>query len=273
MVWVARKVVIGLEGSERTVGFFRQAEASDFEWFKAIDGRSGYVPDYFDIDGFTARFNRPPYGGEIGCAASHYEVIKSFADGEGDSSDWMIVAEDDARFTSDFSKIWKRCLPKGTSPMLVSFAAGFSLPGKRHLGCMSQKLCSVSLFSKIVGWAGAYPYVCGYVYGELWGAGLYAINRVAARNYVALVGKHGIQWQADSYHLWASPCDIRVLLVRPSLAAWEGETSIDISHAPDEDSLQYKGIKDRVKRSIALRSRVGLIPRIVKCTLRDFKSR
>ncbi|MGV3246343.1 glycosyltransferase family 25 protein [Rothia sp. 11254D007CT] len=252
---IKKFVVISLADSPRLEGFQKSNWGLEFEVFDAIDTRQGHVPDDFNIDEYRKRTLKDPRPAEVGCAISHYRVIKEFAEQEGEGGDFMLVAEDDARAVAGFSEKLNNILAtKGKKDIVVLSEPIF--------GSMKNlKYYAMSLMAKNL--PGGYR--MGHYADRLAGAGLYLISRESCIKYVAQVKKAGgVSWVADEYNVSPSATAIElpfhvldVQVVRPGLADWEGETTIhDI-----EGYNQFKQWK-LAEHSISVSGVMGLMEKV-----------
>lgn len=274
---ITSRVVIALPGSDRLVGFQAQPGASSFEVFEAFDGRQGAVPPFFDVRAFEARYGVPARGGEIGCAASHYLALKAFARAPGRDSDLLLVCEDDARWTSVFWRTLRRIerLPGNLTYVLLSDVLG--VPNGRALYSHSEKNGRLSLLAWPVGWCAGAPRRLGYVGGTVWGTGCYLISRACARRYVEHVGRSSISWKADDYRVWSRDVGVRILLLRPGLCSWDGETTIGSpAFAVVDDSSRdgaREGLVQRVRSRLAVGTRARRLRESLHVARQDLASR
>lgn len=273
---ITSRVVIALPGSERLTGFMAQPGAESFEVFEAFDGRQGAVPPFFDVGAFESRYGVPARGGEIGCAASHYLAIEAFARGPGQDSDLLLVCEDDARWTAVFWRTMRRIEAAPLRLTYVVLADGLGAPNGRSLYSLSEKHARLSLLVWPVGWCAGTFRRLGYVGGTVWGAGCYLINRACARRYVEWVGRSGLSWKADDYDVWSNEVGVRILLVRPGLCSWEGETTIGsptflVRQDPRHET--HGGLVTRVRTRLALGTRLRRLREAARVTCQDLAHR
>lgn len=229
---IIRRVVIALPDSTRLSGFRAQPGGEDFEVFDAIDNRSGSVTERFDVERFRDFFQRDPRPGEIGCTLSHMGVMRSFAEEVGADHDLLLVAEDDARLVEGFESIVGRLTHHVPVTSLVVLADPYGPAGRRDrsVGSKSEHFVQVSLFARRF----RCPAQGGVVTMGRWsagltGMGLYLVTRSAARGIVrSLEDRYrGRPWWLADYHgFYRDDLGIDVLAVRPNLADWEGESSI-----------------------------------------------
>lgn len=221
---VAKAVVISLADSPRLEGFQKSNWGVDFEVFDAVDTRQGYVPEDFNVDEYKKRALKDPRPAEIGCAISHYRVIKEFAEEPGNPGDFLLVAEDDARAVDGFlGKLNSVLSAKGKKDIVILSEPIFG-------SIKNLKYYAMSLTAKIL--PGGYR--MGHYADRLAGAGLYLISRESCVKYVAQVKKAGgVSWLADEYNVSPSESSVELpfhvldlQVVRPGLADWEGETTI-----------------------------------------------
>lgn len=250
---IIRRVVIALPDSTRLSGFRAQPGGEDFEVFDAIDNRSGSVTERFDVERFRNFFHRDPRPGEIGCTLSHMGVMRSFAEEVGADHDLLLVAEDDARLVEGFESIVGRLTHHVPVTSLVVLADPYGPAGRRDrsVGSKSEHFVQVSLFARRF----RCPAQGGVVTMGRWsagltGMGLYLVTRSAARGIVrSLEDRYrGRPWWLADYHgFYRNDLGIDVLAVRPNLADWEGESSIQ-----DDEHVGWRAVNDREASHVGL---------------------
>ena len=250
---IIRRVVIALPDSTRLSGFRAQPGGEDFEVFDAIDNRSGSVTERFDVERFRDFFQRDPRPGEIGCTLSHMGVMRSFAEEVGADHDLLLVAEDDARLVEGFESIVGRLTHHVPVTSLVVLADPYGPAGRRDrsVGSKSEHFVQVSLFARRF----RCPAQGGVVTMGRWsagltGMGLYLVTRSAARGIVrSLEDRYrGRPWWLADYHgFYRNDLGIDVLAVRPNLADWEGESSIQ-----DDEHVGWRAVNDREASHVGL---------------------
>ena len=188
---IKKAVVIALSDSTRLAGFMESNWGINFEVFEAVDTRDGSVPDDFNLELFKKRTQRDPRPGEMGCAVSHYHVIKEFVASGGGDQDIMLVAEDDARPVDDFLKKLNNLLKIRQKNEIVLLSEPI-FGGTKNL-----KYYAMSLLSKSLGDG----HRVGHYADRIAGTGLYLISREACRKFVSQVEKAGgVSWVADEYN-------------------------------------------------------------------------
>ncbi|NHQ58088.1 glycosyltransferase family 25 protein [Micrococcus luteus] len=242
---IIRRVVIALPDSTRLSGFRAQPGGEDFEVFDAIDNRSGSVTERFDVERFRDFFQRDPRPGEIGCTLSHMGVMRSFAEEVGADHDLLLVAEDDARLVEGFESIVGRLTHHVPVTSLVVLADPYGPAGRRDrsFGSKSEHFVQVSLFARRF----RCPAQGGVVTMGRWsagltGMGLYLVTRSAARVIVrSLEDRYRGRpwWMADYHGFYRDDLGIDVLAVRPNLADWEGDSSIQ-----DDEHVGWRAAND-----------------------------
>lgn len=250
---ITKAVVIALEDSPRIKGFLASDWGVSFEVFPAVDTRQGDFLESFNAEEFTQRYGRSPRSGEVGCVMSHFSIIEKFAAEEGQDSDLILIAEDDARPTHDFRFSLTQLLDGPASWDLALLSEPIYGSEK------TLKYYALSPRARRIGNGHRF----GHFYDKIAGAGLYLMSRAACRVYVTNARKmNGISWVADDFGFFKDTAplpnpfeglDIRV--VRPGLADWEGETSIQ---EPTEYATyaQRKLEKMRLPRISELPSRI-----------------
>lgn len=275
---ITSRRVVALADSSRVEGFWAQPAAAGFTVFTAYDGRTGSTPDDFDRAGFEARRGMAPSGGEVGCAVSHYRLLKEFAEQDGEDSDLILVAEDDARFGPDFELVLDNILGRISSFDCIILASPFDDAGSRPLSSIGARLTQLSLLASPVGPKGRlWCYRVGAYWGSAWGTGLYLMRRSAARRYVDLAALiQGIEWVADESSYWAPLARIRMACVVPNIAGWEGPSTIretsDIA-AAHERAQRRRGRVEAFRSLIAIRTRWRFFRRQLAGTGRDLNGR
>lgn len=220
--------VISLPGSDRILGFKKEINKYKFNVFDAFDGRFEKIPEFYSREKYFELMGEYPSPGEIGCAVSHFLVMKEFAEQKGDDDDLILIAEDDARIAERYEWVidyvahnvdWRK-----TKLALLANQIG---AGKRNHNSSVQKLAILRIRSRIIGWSRKYPFMLGNVIGHTNCAGLYLVSRGACQEYVSKI-KSGekIFYPADFFHLvfpdhWRS-----IKVVRPGIADFEGESTI-----------------------------------------------
>lgn len=149
------------------------------------------IPATFDGDTFKAIKGRMPNLGEVGCALAHIEAYKIFL---SDTSDWLVVLEDDALLDDDFVQ-FIRHVDTQHSTYPVSFLLGHSKTKKSNLWVqrLKQPLGGKLKFSTLVFGQNHWVSRCGV------GTVGYIINRKAAE---ILISKHRAYWLADDWKLF-----------------------------------------------------------------------
>lgn len=233
-----KSVVLSLSGSDRREGFFHADWGGlDFEVFDAVDTRGGMVPPEFNYESFVRRYGHDPRPGEMGCAVSHYLILKEFAEESGSLDDLILVAEDDARPIPEFPELLKRILSGG------GYVTDLLLLSEPIFGSQKNMKCyAMSIGARRLG-AGRRA---GHFIDKAAGTGLYLMTRRASRQFVEATERAGgVSWVADDYLTQATlvpmpnpfeGMDIKV--VRPGLADWEGETTI-------QDPMGYEVFRQR----------------------------
>lgn len=229
---IVEKKVISLEDSARTSQFLEQADASEFEVFRAFDARGGNGLEYLDDkkfrDSHKGYFPRPA---EIGCAISHLKVIEEFSSKPGNPDDLLLVCEDDAYFTEDFNEVFNKIVESNVhfDYLILADAHGFeSYQTVMNYPGLSSHL---SLRSKIFKGKTRRCYRLGRFLGNPWGAGCYVISRKAATKYIGFWKSQpeGFWWFSDDYEIWPDKSDVDIKLVKPALARF------DTIRTPEED--------------------------------------
>lgn len=279
---VARRV-ISLPDSPRRTAFEGNGAASTFTFFDAFDARRGGGEQLFDVEAYAREEGRAPLGGEIGCAISHYLVMREFAEGSGAADDLMLVAEDDVVFSTHLEPVLHKVASLMRAGDLALLADPYGEMDVRDRRKRSERDVQLSLLARPVGGRHPAHFLFGHYEGEPAGAMLYAVSRRAAALYCAFVAQQGrIQWAADDYRRWALPAGIDVRVLKPNLVSCRGPSEIGVTddrHTPvltgppgrapgdEEDFLQS------IKSFIGLRTR-GLIYRgMVRATISDVRRR
>ena len=245
---VVQRTVIALDGSPRLPGFLAQRSARGFEVFDAVDNRAGQFTHLFDVERFQQRFGREPRPGEIGCTLSHLAVLRAFCEMPGGDGDFLLVAEDDARFVDDFHEVVERVARRVTGPSMVVLADPYGPPGRRDRSwrSASEHFVQLSVMAASFPRRGPRQNVrVGRWSRGLAGASAYLVTRSAATRIIrCLDGEFDGRpwWVADFHGFYRDHVGVDVLAVRPNLAGWEGESSIqDGDHQAWRDGQQEPG--------------------------------
>ncbi|WP_071893903.1 glycosyltransferase family 25 protein [Neomicrococcus aestuarii] len=275
---IVKRIVISLADSPRIQGFLVQDQAKGFQVFDAYDGRKYDGREYFDAQRAFETLGSTPTGPQIGCAISHRLVIEEFADEEGDGQDLLLVAEDDARFITDFSKIVDNSLKKVGSVELLLLAeawndrdAGVTLSVRRNPSMLMANMSLLARFSGKSKWS--FRHRIGHTFGSVWGTGLYLISRRAAKKYKNHFAADGrTHWIADDYKYWANLSQIDVMLCRPGLATWEGVSSITpIKSTTESTSGSTRSLFGVISKRAAPRTRVRRALRSIAGTIAEVR--
>lgn len=274
---ISSRRVIALADSTRINDFLAQPQAAGFTIFPAIDGRfdASTVEPYFDFQ--TARhrwgYEMPP--SHAACAASHYLVIAEFAAQSGSSRDFLLVAEDDARFTPRFARVVERVVNSNTPVELVVLADGFGEGERASFVGPSVASASLSWLASAF-WVSGRMFRFGIYRGAVQGTGLYLVSRSAARKYVSFVEESGkLFWPADWFHYWAVGAKIETLLLRPGIATWEGESTLGHAASLDLYEQRTAGQKESLRGRVTFFGRLGVrvVRRSLRATFNDVSAR
>ena len=234
---IKERRVIALPDSERLAGFLSQAAAERFVIHEATDNRQGRESRRFDAVAFMEHFSRAPLPAEIGCTLSHLDVLRQFGEAPGCAGDLVLVAEDDARFVHSFEQALSAIEPHVPESALVVLADPYGPGGvrDRSLESRSEYFVQLSLLATRLGQsAGIKGLQIGRWSAGLTGTGAYLATRCAAQRITRFVADQcdGLPWWMADYHgVYRDHIGIDVLAVRPNLADWEGDSSIqDESH-------------------------------------------
>lgn len=271
-----RRVVISLPGSNRIDSFMAQPMAKGFEVFEAIDGRLQESQYNFSMKRYMNYYQHPPTPGQVGCAISHFRVIRSFAVTEGPPSSTLLVAEDDSRFGMDFPGVLGKINKNGPFDIGVLADRKPTNPRaafQRMLMAESQ----LSLFSKFI----ATPsriYRFGRFEGDPYCAALYVITRHGARKFIAETElRGGLPWTvADDWALFRDQYGMDIKVLRPGLVSYEGDSSTRSDDSMAQDHLingSYAGIIGRAKTAVAVRSRLAAARLATRATIRDYSTK
>lgn len=232
-----KSVVLSLSGSDRREGFFQANWGDlDFRVFEAVDTRDGSVPPAFNYSEFVRRYGHDPRPGEMGCAVSHYLILKEFAEEPGSPDDLILVAEDDARPVPEFSQLLQRVISK-------QYVTDLLLLSEPIFGSQkNMKFYAMSLAAYRPGFGRR----AGHFIDKVAGTGLYLMTRHASRLFIEATERAGgVSWVADDYRThhtrvpMVNPFDgMDIQVVRPGLADWEGETTI-------QDPAGYEAFRQR----------------------------
>lgn len=272
-----QKVVIALENSERLPGFRNQRLGDSFKVHTAFDGRYGAGADRFDAIAFLERWGVAAKGGQIGCAISHAEVISAFAQNQTPSTDLLLVAEDDARWSQDLVRVLRGIAHLPLQAGLIVLGDSFGPPYTTGGIPSPKNVSGVSYLSPTVSRRGPRRYRVGRPYGPLWGASFYVMTRLATERfheYYTRLGK--ITWLADEYDQWAREAGIDVTVLRPRIVDWEGVSTINNSAlASPSQAERIRGgwSLERLRCRLALRTRWAILVRSLLATKEDLASR
>lgn len=223
--------VIALADSTRLEGFLAQPLGRRFRPFEAVDARKGYGPEDFDVEGFEDRFGRPPLNGEVGCTLSHMSVLREFASSPGPDTDWLVVAEDDARFSPHAPEVLEALAARGGDRRLVVLAGGTGLMDRRnhHPHSQSENQLQLSVLApRVLHRDGAPAYRAGRWSRGLVGAAFYMVSRGGARAVITHLDDvcSGRPWWFADYHgVYRDEAGVDVHAVRPILARWDDHGS------------------------------------------------
>lgn len=270
--------VISLPGSERVDSFLGQPGAAGFVVHDGFDGRNGGGRNLFDLDAYSHRVGGEPTGGQIGCAISHASLVRSFANMPGNPNDWMLVAEDDARFTDDFEQVLESLCRINVDADLIVLADPWEIDTERPIrGPLSDgvglSLLSRRVAKRLVGGS----YRLGHFAGVAWGAGLYLITRRGSRKYRDYLDEHFSgrpAFLADDYGLLKS-MGLDIMFLRPNLAYCGGPSTTSPGYQLGSGyrrDAEENGFR-RVRRLLALRSRLHNLRSVLRATRLDLYGR
>lgn len=224
--------VIALSDSPRITGFMQQPLGGRFRVSDAIDARSGGHREQFDVDGFRRHFGRSPLNGEIGCTLSHLGVMQEFAVDQGGPTDWLVIAEDDARLSPHASVVLNALAEKESArSRIIVLAGGTGLMDQpnRHPRSQSENQLQLSLLARRVARGRGRPvYKVGRWSRGLVGAALYMVNRKAAQDITDYVRGEcaGRPWWLADYHgMYRDRLGVDVQALRPIIARWDDHGS------------------------------------------------
>lgn len=238
MPTISKRIVIGLADSSRLAGFFGQEGGGTFDHHIAFDGRTSSGSEHFDRDAFRERTGRNPSGGEVGCAISHFEVLRYFAQQDGSEDDLVLVAEDDARLSPHTESVLSSLEQRGESFDILLLANPFDKLHGWSPRFIGYQLFQQSFKAKRIRVSLVRSFFYGRIYGVPYGTGLYLCSRRAARKYMTFVGDGRISWVADDYLHWAKASAVDIQTLRPNLAGWYGESTIRDTNAWQSRSLE-----------------------------------
>lgn len=266
---IVRSVVIALDDSTRLPAFFARPGAEQFVVQPAVDARRGEGADEFAVNAYRQQFGTDPGTTEMAIAASHYRVLRAFAEEDGAPTDVLAVAEDDALLSSDYERITARIVRAGLVRGVVVLAHPRSDAGTSHVSGYSEYTVQLSLGARVVGRTGPHAYRVGHYVGVLWGTGLYLVSRDGARQHVGAVHRHGgIPWLADDWGYIGRLADLDVRFLRPNLAGWIGDSTFR-EQPPVVDRFQARSATDYLRRTVAVRTRVQNLGNSTAAGLRD----
>lgn len=273
MPHIASRRVIALRHSPRLQDFLNQDGAEGFTVFDAVDGRrpSSFVNEHFDFETAERRWHYTMPSSHAACTLSHLSVIREFADAEGAPEDLLLIAEDDARFTSRARNVLARVEASARHIDLLILADGYGEgEDAMPLGPTGTSVAVSALAPWM--WIKGKLFRYGTYSGIPQGAGLYLMSRNATRKYRAYVEAEGRPyWPADWFHFWALNSGIRPAFLMPGIATWEGESSL--GHPTSLSLYEEKTAAQRstpVRRlNFYARAMAIKIKRTIKATLYD----
>lgn len=224
------KRVIALKRKNRLESFYSRKSARHFQVFWGADGFEEDLDNEFDTQRHSSHYNWEPRAGVVGAAISHARVICTFAKGEGDASDTLVVAEDDALISDFFDEVLAATFSIRHNGF-VNFShlsAGERRPNfrsrtelERQISLLSRPILAGKGLRKRLFRAGPYA-------GILWGAGLYSISRGAARTFMNYIeDENRVYWVADDFNLFWREMGIPSLVVKPGLCSFYGDSVIN----------------------------------------------
>lgn len=256
------KYVISLEGSSRIDGFKKQKGAENFKIFDAIDGKY-YSGQDFNRNGFRNLYGFDASDPVVGCAVSHYLVMRDFILNSSDDSDLLLVAEDDAIFSKNFEEVVEGVVKDISGLQVALLATPFSSADKKNFFSDDEYWFQQSLIGKKY----LNKYKLARYDGTVWGAGLYVMTRDAACNYIKFVERcSGIHWVADAWDYFKDPANLDILVVKPSLASWVGDSGIQAHGFIEKNGYSNTKI-GKIKELVGLRTRCKRARSVVAATL------
>lgn len=207
-----------MRGSERQKPFFEQIDSQKFQLFNAVDGRNPEEIQKFDVPKFVENHGRTPTPGEIGCTLSHAQLISDFANSDSSDEDYLVIAEDDIKFTPYFSKVldWV-CSQKRTFDlvMLTDIFGFHHHKGIINFSAYGSHLSLLSRRKRIIG----HSFRRGRFLGNPWSTALYMVSKAGAKKYVDLIERSNGKcwWEADVYDIWGPLAGIKLHIVKPSV--------------------------------------------------------
>lgn len=274
--------VISLErDTERREIFNAQKDAHYFKRFDALTPENHKAIEIFNEKGFNLLNSRQPLPGEIGCAISHYSLLKEFVD-QNDGG-YILVAEDDVILEDNAFSVIERCIDLLPDNGVAILGSPHSTGGVYNFFGFDEHVAQLSLFSAHVGVARNSKYRFGNYRGEVWGTGLYLMSRKAAENYIACVQRLGnIHWVADQWEYFKGIAYLDIKLLQPSLCSFQQSSSIrEISPSALGTDQEGLGIGIRgtntkmshlIKSKLAFRTRVKRARWVLAATFQDFAS-
>lgn len=257
-----------MKNSSRRDTFFSQDYSKNFTIFDAIDGRDSTKTTFFNKESFRKFYNREPLPGEIGCALSHYELLKSYSENP-ESSDYAIIVEDDAKFAPNIEEVISNIIDKYPSLDVVLLGYPSSSYGYINLASWDAQMMRHSVFSKKVGKATEGSYRIATYDGQGWGTGAYIISKNSAKKYVSFADRvTNLHWVADHWEYFSKPSGMRMQSIMPPLVGWQGGSEIR-EQAESNINDQILHSKRKIRERIALKNRILFTPRATAATLRD----
>ena len=223
--------VIALPDSPRLEGFYAQRAriVSLFETFPACDGRKegSEAETSFAWEIFERKAGYRPPLTHAACTISHVSVIEGFAREEGAPDDLLLIAEDDARFADGVDEVLERIVAASRDLDVMVLADSFGDLGPFRLLSPAGESFQLSALAPKVRSVSGTSYRFGPALGSVRGAGFYLISRRSARQVTRFVAScGGPHWLADWFEWWVAPAGLTLQAVQPSLATWDGDSTL-----------------------------------------------
>lgn len=277
---IVRKRVIALPGSPRVQGFHAQPEAAGFITSWGFDGRAEDTGPCFDQERSVRHYSQDTVSsahllpGQIGCAVSHYRLLREFAQQPGPGDELMLVSEDDVRFSPSFRPILEKILRQEEGLELGLLCESDGSADATPFSSYSRRDMQLSLLARPVGPRRPFSHRFGVYGGRIWSTGLYLVSRDAARRITALATAEGrIWWLADDYQLFERQAGVRARALRPGVVDYAGESAIGYTDWRAGADEEQERSRPTLRERLALRTRLHRLGLVLAGTRKDLAGR
>ncbi len=166
---------------------FANSHGIEFSFFDGIDNVNRKSKFQFNQDKFKDKYGRHPTNGEVGCALSHFEIIK----GVSKSRRNVIIMEDDAIVSSAFKDKYQEFINlEFERPVIVIF--GYVKLSPQNVWLYKLKWPK---FNKVK--------LNGLTFGNSNHSGCGAVSYMVSNDACQLISKQNdIWWQADDWRVY-----------------------------------------------------------------------